>query len=522
MLIFDKIIDFLTSIFQFFGNSIPAFFLYAFLSLVAIFYCYKKSLIRFNLFDSLFVLFSFFFLLSIIFRKAPFGFIEYSGLFSTYFFYKFFQAKPLFLSKIIFPIISGLNILTILAYLTSNFNRLFGFTNFNQSLITYPNLWALISGVLLILNLKTERYFFILTTAIVFFLTLSKTSFISFFIVFSILLISEFSKKSFKNLFPILITLLFAFILSVGILKIKNTDNYALDRISGNSISSQNSFQQRFIFFNQSLDMFFDYPFLGVGPGNFKSLQPSYASEFYTLSNHPHNLELKILAENGLFAGIILFISILIILALNLRNFTKPEFLAFLFILGQSQFDFNLNFVATLLILAYLLTQIIRLKLRESKLCYKFFNFILIQFIIVIMLSSLDYLDSKIHNHQYFFMNQASDFNFQKFPNYWAFNPEKFVELTPYDNLDIHFNYTTQDYGFNKDYYTSLINQVIDKTKLNYNFLVLDNQIPFALKIACQNQMLQLFDELKLAYIQELGKLNLKNSKQKYENITCN
>jgi len=69
--------------------------------------------------------------------------------------------------------------------------------------------------------------------------------------------------------------------------------------------------------------------------------------------------------------------------------------------------------------------------------------------------------------------------------------------------------------------YQSLLQDVIDKTKINYNFLVLSEQVPYALKISCLLQLESEFHQLKFAYLQELSKLDLQAVKNSYENYNC-
>jgi len=519
MLILNSIFDFLTFSFKFLGNSNWAFLILSIFSIFLVLYNRKKVSYKFNLFDTLFFVFILTFLASLYFRQAPFGFVEYSSLFAGYFLYKFFQTIKFNIPKFFYYIFYLINIFTVFHFCSSSFDRLYGLTNFNQTLTTYPNLWALLMGIILILNFQSKRYFLIFSTAIAFFLTLSKTSILSLFLIVILLLFYSFRVLEKNNVCKNVLALFLALIISLGVIELKNTENYTLDRITNQSLSAQSSFNQRFVFFDQSLQMFKSFPFFGVGPGNFKALQPKYANEFYVLSEHPHNLELKILAENGIMSFIVMLAIGIIYLLINLKSLGNPHFLAFMFVLGQSQFDFNLNFTISVLICSYLLANSTKLKLKNFKYSKKIFNILLLQFIIVVLISSNDLVSSKIKNSDFLFLEPKDNQLLAKaYPNYWKFSPSKFSELSPYDNLNLHFDFAPSQ----STDYDKLLNQVLDKTKVNFNFLILDDEIPYALKLACYYNLDQIHDDLKLAYTNELGKLNLNQAKQNYENSNCN
>lgn len=517
------LIEFPTQIFKFFGNSNSAFLFLNFATIFLMLYKKNNLLknIKFNIFDSLFFLFSFFFFISIFLTQAPFGFVEYSGLFSMYFLFKFFQNKEVKIPNFSIHLVTLINLISIIFYFNSDFNRLFGLTNFNQTLTTYPNLWALILGLVIINSLPKQRFFLTLTSLVAFFLTFSKTSILCFLIVFTIYSFSILSKKTYKLFLKNISLILIGFILSIGISNLKEENNFAINRLQNTSTSSVNSYNQRFTFFNQSLDMFKDYPLFGVGPGNFKALQPTYAVDFFTLSNHPHNLLLKLLSENGIFIFVTFSIGFLLYLLVNLKRLSDPSFLSVLFVFGQSTFDYNLGFSITIILMAYFLSKSIKLRQRNLRKFYKIFTLILLQFIIITLISSVAVIESKLnHKNMMFLESNNSKILSIKYPNYWAFNPEKFSDLSRFDNLKIHIDFIkgNADIGF----YKNLLKDVIAKTNINYNFLVLSEEVPYALKLACNLKLYQEFDDLKLAYTTELGKLNLKQAKENYENFNCN
>jgi len=79
----------------------------------------------------------------------------------------------------------------------------------------------------------------------------------------------------------------------------------------------ERGFTGRDVLWKAAIDMIKDYPFLGVGPGNYESLKTLYIIpvDFFTeftrleaMSGAAHNLFLTISAENGILTGIILYV----------------------------------------------------------------------------------------------------------------------------------------------------------------------------------------------------------------------
>ncbi len=541
MQLLNLILEVFTKGFQFLANSNFSFLILGFLTLALVFK--NKDKIKFNILDWLFFLFVIVFFISLILRQAPLGFIEFSSLVSLYFLYKYFQVKPFSLPTWIKPSIILVNLLTITTFYFGDFDRLVGLTNFNQTFISYPNLWALVLGCFILLQSSSKfrllNLSYLLSLSTAFFLTQSRTSIIILVLVCLIKILeafvrskaSNFLAKFPKNFLKNLIIILLGLVIAASLINLKGTSTQALDRVKNNSISAQNSLQQRFSYFQESWEIFQDYPLFGAGPGGFEALQPSYSQSFYRLSNHPHNLELKLLSENGIFALILFIFTLVCILALNINKSFSPELLVFLFILGQSQFDYNLNFVISIIVLAYILSKISSLKLHSSPILKK-------------ALITLICLCLPLYSHSLIFATQAkhqgSDFYFlhtnhkpaSKYPNYWKFHPLKVQSLSPFNNLNYHYQYlefqesqtlpsSNQEDFLLINQYQSLLQDVIDKTKINYNFLVLSEQVPYALKISCLLQLESEFHQLKFAYLQELSKLDLQAVKNSYENYNC-
>jgi len=204
---------------------------------------------------------------------------------------------------------------------------------------------------------------------------------------------------------------------------------------------------------------------------------------------------------------------------MNRNNFDDPNFLSFWFILGQSTFDYNLNFAFALILLIFALS---KLKTSPQK-DYDFMSKIIFGIVVLNLISISFYVLPKYFykNYNYWIESSNQDLSL-KYPNYFAFNINKVDYLTPFNNLDLHYQYLTtkKTNQIDSDFYVILLNDVYQKTLVNYNFLVTDNQVPAALKIACHLSLSDEFNKIKLAYLNELSKLDIKITKN--ENINCN
>lgn len=126
------------------------------------------------------------------------------------------------------------------------------------------------------------------------------------------------------------------------------------------------SVQERYDFWAGALALTFDSPLVGHGPYSFRYL---YAAEeqkdLLAIADHPHNVFLKIGAENGLVAMIAFVLFLFSVLYAWIRSYVNfsEEGRALSFILGVSiaggiahnLVDYNFNFLANLLLLFMLL-----------------------------------------------------------------------------------------------------------------------------------------------------------------------
>lgn len=122
------------------------------------------------------------------------------------------------------------------------------------------------------------------------------------------------------------------------------------------------SFTERFEFFTGSVELIKERPIFGFGPASFKSVYPHVQKGFLALSDHPHNLFLKLAVERGLPASA-LFIVFLLILFVKTNPFSKDSSLFCKIAwaaagggLAHSMVDHNLNFINNYLIFWLILT----------------------------------------------------------------------------------------------------------------------------------------------------------------------
>jgi O-antigen ligase len=134
---------------------------------------------------------------------------------------------------------------------------------------------------------------------------------------------------------------------------------------NGESLSSV---QERSAFWNGAVELIKEKPLFGWGPFSFRYAYENFQKTFLGNADHPHNIFLKIGAENGLIAMTAFGLFLLTILITTLRRFpelsqTKKDFV---FLLGvavvgafaHNMIDYNFNFMANLMLLFMLLIMI--------------------------------------------------------------------------------------------------------------------------------------------------------------------
>ncbi|MBN1494612.1 O-antigen ligase family protein [Candidatus Peregrinibacteria bacterium] len=204
-----------------------------------------------------------------------------------------------------------------------------------------------------------------------FFLTYSRGAFIALSVIsipyiLGILFSSKgHLKQGIKKLKTIVLLVVLSAILTIPVNYLRSMNNSEVasfaDKITLESGEKDTSTSDRLEFWEGSIEMFMDNPVFGTGPGSFQYVFPAYQKTLLANSNSPHNLFLKLLVENGVFAMafFVLFMLILFLRGIMVyKNFTKNERLL-IFTLAASiigsllhnMVDYNLNFVSIILLL---------------------------------------------------------------------------------------------------------------------------------------------------------------------------
>jgi len=267
------------------------------------------------------------------------------------------------------------------SYLSFSFNRFAGFfISFGAFNGFYPNAWAdfvilIFPAVFYLFVTEKARFAKILTGSVAVFLTASLIltysrggwiSFAGLTVLMGIVLM--FSKNVKKSVFKILIGSVILGILVTGVViginEIRFSNKFQVQsfvkKAALESREGKASVSERSQFFGASFKLIKEKPWLGHGPYSFKYVYPRYQQEMLSLSDHPHNLFLKIAVERGLIALSFFLIFGLMVLwrAVEIiRRKTGKERLIVGFILSSliaitahSMIDFNLNFLANSLI----------------------------------------------------------------------------------------------------------------------------------------------------------------------------
>ena len=259
-------------------------------------------------------------------------------------------------------------------YLNLNFNRFTGsFINPAESYNGFPNAYA--EFILMIAPLAVYCFskavrrgarvlygaiFTLLTAG--FALTFSRGAWASAAGVLGLFIVWTVWKKlflssNFRKKFAMITLAFVAGLILAGGLHYARGLNYEInlfsEKISFSADEGASSGLERIEFWKASLAIIRDNPFFGAGPGTFKFVYPQYQKTFGALTDHPHNVFLKIGAENGVIAvGLFgLFLLATLFLALRGGLFMTPLFFGATGALAHNLIDYNLNFASTALLL---------------------------------------------------------------------------------------------------------------------------------------------------------------------------
>lgn len=153
------------------------------------------------------------------------------------------------------------------------------------------------------------------------------------------------------------------------------------DKISLNTSEKTASVDERLDFWKGSLFLMRERPFFGYGPYSFQYVFPRYQKELLAISDHPHNVFLKIGVENGLLAlaSFLFFLSSFTVFCCRRvaelgRDKRRAIFFLTLMVLVfffHNVLDYNLNFLANFLVLWLGLGMVSSLFLRHED-CRRF------------------------------------------------------------------------------------------------------------------------------------------------------
>jgi len=131
---------------------------------------------------------------------------------------------------------------------------------------------------------------------------------------------------------------------------------------NGDEVTSK---MERVYFWEGALQIFKDHPMFGTGPFSFRYAYNPIQKNLLGNSDHPHNIFLKIASENGVFAllSFLLFLFVLLVryslrykkLSPTDKMKTKVLFVALAGGFAHSMIDYNLNFMANLLVFSMLI-----------------------------------------------------------------------------------------------------------------------------------------------------------------------
>jgi O-antigen ligase len=369
-------------------------------------FCYllQNKSVRLEKYDFFALAFLLFFNLSFYFNQTPFGFKEFTTYnlgFLLYFLIKNWkpttfeqQLHNLYL-KLAIVVTAVLLLLNLNGFLHSPLDRFAGFFFGDQAYSSYPNVLA--NFLLFLIPITYYRYikesfsenraaklvylFALLVYLTSFWLTSSRTSIIGVFLILGLsagfLLIKFKSVKSLvKNISIAILTLSLSFLLALVVLDTKTYNLNYQSRINPNQdISAQKSVDERFVLFKNAFSIGKQNLLFGTGSGSFEYINPSYQQSSLVNSEHPHNLFLKLFAENGLFA-VIFFILWLVSVLINallvvVKNIKSSYFITFATVVGISAttfFDYNLGFTIIYILFFSLLGLLANYNLRNQPL----------------------------------------------------------------------------------------------------------------------------------------------------------
>lgn len=349
----------------------------SFAALLSMFFviCKLNQKIEFSITDLFFGIFYIFFLASIKFSQHPYGFHEFIcfGLgFLIYFFLSQIKLDSLKLKYSLILLIFLTTFFTIFGitdFVFSPENRLAGLFQGDFSYSSYPNAMSdllLISlPILWLIYIEAKQsklwqyvcYLLAILYVAALFLTFSRGALLSLVCVLATAaLVHIYLKRNFKNTLKsglhIAGILLVGFLLATSLNSANKYQYQVADRFANQDISSQQSTSERTDFFNGAIQITKNNPWFGYGPGGFLFAYPQHQTELLAVSDHPHNLILKISSESGIVAAtaFLLFLLSLFFRSFHIlknaqhKSYLIAVMLSIFGVFAHNLIDYNLNF----------------------------------------------------------------------------------------------------------------------------------------------------------------------------------
>ncbi|MBI2463600.1 O-antigen ligase family protein [Candidatus Peregrinibacteria bacterium] len=205
----------------------------------------------------------------------------------------------------------------------------------------------------------------ILLTAL--YLTFSRAAYLIFFIQ-CIFLAATLRPKRKKMAIQTILTIICVVVLVIGLqfLRARSFPTISIgERLTFQNQEKATSIRERLDFWEGSVKLALEKPFFGYGPYSFQFSYPHLQKVFLALSDHPHNLFLKVAAELGIPALIVLILFFLSFCWTCVKRFKFLEGserqMAIILAasaggaLFHAELDYNFNFIATIVLFWILL-----------------------------------------------------------------------------------------------------------------------------------------------------------------------
>ena len=336
---------------------------------LASFFLFEKPLRGFRWSDAVLAGFLILFGISTVFAQQPFGFFEFTTFYVgalVYWAVRTVDIPKLLFKKLdwqeIFVLVGGaFSVFALVNFSFSPTDRLSGFFHGYESYSFYPNAAALFLlailpfTVNLCLHKQRAWHGLLVLNSAAFLLTLSRGAYLVVLACVAVAILFSwrkfFNKKSLKKALYLGLAFVFSLGFALGLNQLKTDGLVVSERLLLKDDAGFASVSERLDFWKGAAQMTLDHPWTGVGPGGFAAYYPEYQTNWLALSDHPHNVLLKLSSETGIPAAAAFALFLTLILGAALRRlWKKPEgstvalFLAVLAMLLHDLIDYNLNF----------------------------------------------------------------------------------------------------------------------------------------------------------------------------------